>query len=454
MIATDVSILVGDIARGDISDSALTAAKGRLLHAFAVSLSAADLPVAQMAINSVRSGSGDCTVFGVPSKYSPDSAAFVNGTIGHASLREDAGPGGLLEGSHPSTYVIPAAMAIAEHDEVPGLQVLRGVVAGYEAASYIGRLAPRSILRRGFRPLGIMGPLGSAAAVAATLLCPDEVTRRALDIATNMAAGPTQGILEGTMEPYFQAGLGARGGILAVQIAQAGAITSEASLEGDFGLFRTYGGDEMYGLETETDQTGMAVERIATKNFAACLQNQGTIDLIRRTWPRGFRLHDLVAVRIRRPTAGPNGLNSPGVSREAPFANMLQAQMSARFTAAAALLDRAVNVPQFYAECFSDRDVVALATRIELQAVAAADDEVQVDVQLRDGRALTAGPEAPAAYHPTYVDLRQQFLELCAPLLGDVRARTVVQMIDELERAPGIRPLTALLAGTKSTSAK
>ena len=69
---------------------------------------------------------------------------------------------------------------------------------------------------------------------------------------------------------------------------------------------------------------------------------------------------DFCAVRTVRPEAGTNGLNSPGVSRSRPFANMLSAQMSARFTAAAALLGHPVDDPRFFASHHADPGIVAL----------------------------------------------------------------------------------------------
>lgn len=435
---------VGAIARGDITDAAIEAARSRLYHALGVSLRSSSLPAAAVAWEAVQPSAGPCTVIARRHGVSADDAAFVNGVIGHSSLQEDCGPGGLRDGSHPGTYVIPAAMAAAERAGATGRQFLLALIAGYEAVGRIGLVAPPEIVSRRFRPLSVMGPFGAAAAAAAVEGSTDDQIAAALDVAATMAGGTTQGIFDGTMEPYAQAGIAARNGLLAARLGRAGTHTSRASLEGEFGFFQTFGGLVPSAGDLGERSDDYAITGLGTKPFAACLQNQLTIGLIVAGVPGGLPAERVEGVTVRRPHKGTNGLDSPGVSRKPPFANMLSAQMSARFTAAAAVLGQAVDDPAYYHSAFADEDVVAVAERVEL--VPADDDSVTVEIRLAGGAPIVLTHENGLGewLFPSAAEIRARFLLRAEPVLGGESAR-VAELVDKLEDLADLRELTVSL---------
>jgi 2-methylcitrate dehydratase PrpD len=287
-----------------------------------------------------------------------------------------------------------------------------------------------------------MGPFGSAAAVCGVHGWSGQTLASALDIAANMAGGTTEGIFEGAMEPYFQAGLAARNGMLAAQLAHAGASTSVESLEGPFGFFETYGGVPGDGSELSATRQDLGVTRVGSKRYAACLQNQETISLIARDLPYPLEAREIARVVLARPARGTHGLNSPGVSRVPPFGNMLQAQMSARFTAAAALLGRPVEDPRFFQSAFGDPTITDLTERIEL--VPLEDESVRVTVELQDGRLIELRSEGSDTLFPAGDLLRERFLDSVGQLLGE-RAVTLLGIIEDLENVPSLDELMTLI---------
>jgi len=437
--ALQLSCLLTDIGRSELPEAAARAAKNRLLHAFGVSLANSRLPAAEVAWKTMGGSSGPCFVFGRERRIHAPDAAFINGVIGHGSLLEDCGPGGLREGSHPGTFIIPAALAAAESCAASGKTFIAGLVVGYEAVSRIGAAASSSIVQRRFRPVGIMAAFGAAAAAAMIFGAEPEQMAAALSIAANLASGSTQGIFEGTMEPYFQAGFGARNGLLAALLALAGAATTRQALEGEFGFFHTYGGepgklDVMLGPRA---QLGIAV--VGTKRFAACLQNQQTLALIVDGLDAPLTGDAIERVVIRRPQFGTNGLNSPGVSRSAPFDNMLLAQMSARFTAAAAILGKPVDDPVFFSSHHADKDIAELTHRIALEP--ATDDSVVVELHLRNGRKLVLGANKSGVLFPDDDVIRESFLRRAWSVQGG-KASTTAELIDELGALNDVGRLT------------
>lgn len=433
--------VLGEMGRRPLAEQTLTAAKAKLLHACGVSLVSSQLASAQAAWNAVGDGRGDCFVFGQSRRISAGDAAFVNGVIGHSSLLEDCGPGGLRQGSHPGTYIIPAAFAAAQSKGASGRQFLAALVVGYETVSRIGAAAPLSIVARKFRPLGVMGPLGASMAAAVIGEADDRQLTDTLAIAINMSSGTTQGIFEGSMEPYFQAGMGARNGLFAARLGLAGAKTARDALEGEFGFFQTYGGEACNAEILLNRSTKPGIEQVGIKHYAACLQNQNTVALIVDAFEHPVEPETIERVTITRSATGTNGLNSPGVSRHGPFDNMLSAQMSARFTAAAALMGLPADDPMFYERSFADPRIEALTQRIDL--VPAPGDDVEVVVKLRSRQSIRIHSGGRNILFPDYGNVRAKFVQRATPHLG-VKAEKVAALVDKLEILDDIRALTEL----------
>jgi len=443
--ALQLSRLLCDLGKNELPRSAVMAAKNRLLHALGVSLANNSLPAAQVAWKAFGHSKGESFVYGRSHRIAAEDAAFVNGVIGHGSLLEDCGPGGLREGSHPGAVVIPAAIALAEALDASGAELISALVVGYEAVSRIGMAGPARIVQRKFRPLGVMGAFGSAAAAARLLGATANEMSAALTIAANLAGGSTQGIFEGSMEPYFQAAFAARNGILAARLAMAGAVAAGEALEGEFGFFQTYGGEQGVHERLIEPRDRLGIEVVGTKRFAACLQNQETLALIVDGLARPLQAEQIERVVIARPATGTNGLNSPGVSRDGGFPNMLAAQLSARFSAAAALLGKPVENPAYFAENYASKKIENLTRRIYLEPTP--DRPVSVRITLRGEPEFVLDGDMSQVLFPSGEQLQQRFRQRVSPILGQA-TEAAARAISSLETLRSVRSLTAALAPT------
>jgi 2-methylcitrate dehydratase PrpD len=423
--------------------STLRGAKERLLHGLGVALGSAGLPASEVAWRTMRDQAGACRVIGRTTTLTPGAAAFVNAVAAHNSLQEDCGPGGLAEGSHPGTYVLPAGLAAAEQCGASGRDFLRGIIAGYEAVSRIGMAAPDSIVGRGFRPVPVMAPFGAAAAAAVVRGADAGQLAAALSIAANLSSGFGQGILEGTMEPYLHAGFGTRNGMLAADLAVAGAVAARGALDGRYGFFAVYGGAEPDLDALLGDRARAGVNRVGSKRFAACLQNQQTMELALDVIAPRLSMEDALSVTLLRPAKGANGTHSPGVDQLPPYGTMLQAQMAARFTAAAALLGRPVEEVGYFAAAMNDAEAMALAARIELRE--SPDESVSLELRLHEGPVRVFRSSSAAGLFPAPDVLLARFRKRAEAAIGD-RAPLAVALIERMEAIDNVRELTALLA--------
>ena len=419
------------------------AVKDRLMHGLGVALISSRLPAAEIAWQAVHEDRGPCTAVGHPGLLTMAAAAFANAVAAHSSLQEDCGPGGLSEGSHPGTYVLPAALAAAESCNAPGAALVAAIAAGYEAVGRLGEIAPVAIVSRRFRPLGTLGPIGAAAAAGTIFGCDQAQLAAAMSIAANSAAGYGQGFVAGSMEPYLHAGYAARNGLLAAAVARAGGTASPDSFEGPYGFFQTYGGE---GGREAAAPTEHAVVRLGTKRFAACLQNQETLMLILTKLPVPLAADSITSVRLFRPATPNNGTASPGVGTGPPYSTMLQRQMSARFTAAAALLGLPVDDVRYFEGAGDDEAAAAVAGRIEL--ISTGEPAVRVEVGLADGSTLAAGGDMSSLLFPTSDEIRDRFLRRAQPVIG-AGAQLVGDAIDGLDEVGNVATLTSYLRPRK-----
>lgn len=433
--------VVLEIAGSRLPPPAL-AASGRLArHALGAALAGAPLAPARIARAAMPRAPGPCTLIGADAATGEGDAAFANAVAGHAGLLEDSGPGGKREGSHPATYVFPAALAAAEQASASGARFLQALCAGYEAASRVGAVLPAAIFERGFRALPVIGPFGAVAAAGALAGLDAASLAHAFGIAANLSGGLNQGIEDGSMEPFLHPAFAARNGLLAVRLAAAGCTASPRSLEGARGLFATLGGTGGCPLDARVDLADLAVGRVGLKRYATCLYNQGSLDLVRRALPGGLPPASIARAVLRRPANGINGLHAPGVAAPPPYDTPLARQMSARFTLAAALAGRPVDDPAWYARDDADTEVAALAERVSIEP--AGDPGVAVDIDLRDGTRRSLANAEIQVLEFSEEGAAELFAAHARRALGE-RAAAAIELAAALPDLPSLAPLMAL----------
>jgi 2-methylcitrate dehydratase PrpD len=92
---------------------------------------------------------GACTAIGHPGDFNAYDAALVNGTAAHGEDYDDTFEGGPI---HSGAVVVPAVLALAERERLPGAAALRGIVIGAELMCRLSLVAPKAIHKAGFHP--------------------------------------------------------------------------------------------------------------------------------------------------------------------------------------------------------------------------------------------------------------------------------------------------------------
>ena len=198
--------------------------KHHILDTLGAMVSGSRLKPGEMAIAYVRAQGGvpESSVIGTNIKTSAVNAALANGMCGHADETDDVE---LITKTHPGCSSVAAALAMAEREGRSGMEFLRAVVLGYDVCCrFLMALGP-DLVRGTHRSAEGVGSTFSAAGAAASLARLDEAGMR---YALSYAAQQVSGLWSWTqdnehVEKAFDfAGMGARNGVTAATMVQAG----------------------------------------------------------------------------------------------------------------------------------------------------------------------------------------------------------------------------------------
>ena len=347
---------------------------------------------------------GPASTIGYAHGMAAEPAAFVNGVAIHSILYEDFT---LHSSDHPGATVCSAALAAAESLGSSREALLTAIIAGYEAQLLLGYLAP-DMIRRGFRSMAVLGTIGSAAAVASLAGLDKDRFATALALAANASAGLMQAWAHGTDEPFLHAGSAAAAGMVAARLAGAGARGAPTTFNGKNGFFQAYAGvgnAKLPGPGAEWQIMSM----IACKPYPTSGAKTTGIDTAIAAVKAGISAKSIARVQAYLPEVA---VVPPGANRPGPFDNVTQAQDSAQFCVAAALLGRNMKDLTTYFKNFADPEVNDLTQRIEL--IAEAERKLgRLVIHLKDGTVREFEVDHRSEQNPTVASMRAK-LELLA----------------------------------------
>ena len=428
------------IGINDLSPADIEAAKGRVLDTLSCAVAGSDLPVARAVLGVVKEFPGKCTVVGHRGGIAMLDAALANAVMAHSTSQDD-----LMAGiAHPGSVIVPSALAVAEHENASGAEVLTAVVLGYDM---VGRLlrATGGVANPAFRPGTVFTAFGAAAAAGKLMKLNENELANALGYAASLTPGmPNEGWWGGTMEPMLEMGVTSRTGIMSALFARAGATVSPYTLEGRHGFFRCWSGS---GGNPEEITKGLgeqfAISRTFIKPFATCGANQVPVQIASTLSAYKLKSADIVKVveRLR-----PGASDYAGLDHRGPFISHPQALMSMQFCAAAAILGRPLDTPEFITRYYDDAEVGELAAKVELVSEAGR-SLPGFEIRTKDGRVLTAEVSAfdRSIHVPTICGMQNKFRLLGQTCVGKNEIEEIIESVMHLEEAEDIRKLTANL---------
>jgi 2-methylcitrate dehydratase PrpD len=277
---------------------------------------------------------------------------------------------------------------------------------------------------------------------------------RAIEIAGTMASGSLEYLSDGAWTKRLNAGWASQVGITAAELAGAGFTGPATALEGRLGALHAYTDAPHAKLLTDGLGDGYQISRVAIKPYACCRYNHGLIDGALRLRAE----HDIDPSTIRRIrlgvlSAGTLLVADPIEQKRSPR-NPVDAQFSAPFATAVALVHGAAGAPQYVQEVLDDPRIRALMAITDCYTAPRLDAEypgrwpAEVEIELADGGVhrthvahALGEPENPLSGEA----LARKFRELVGDLLPAARTRELASQVVGLELLPSVRPIADTL---------
>jgi 2-methylcitrate dehydratase PrpD len=357
-------------------------------------------------------------------KAPPRLAALINGTAAHTVEVDDIFRDGIY---HPGAPTIAAGLAVIQPE-----RALRAVTVGYEISTRIAAAMGKAHYKH-WHNTGTIGCFGAAAAAAEALGLNRSQFAHALATVTTFAAGLQQAFRMDSMSKPLHAGRAAEAGVSAALMAREG-VTGSLDVMAGFGA--AMGDDPNWERGLATLGKDFHITRMTFKNHACCGHTFAAIDgalELKRSMKLEPRDIDKVEVATYRAGLEVAHYEQPRTPAEARF--------SLKYVVASALAHGSVRLAAFEESRMSDRATRALMDKIsvsldpELEAAFPAKRAARVAIRAAGRReewlqpTRKGDPDMPL----TDQEVQSKFEELVFPVLGEERARALLERLWRLE---------------------
>jgi 2-methylcitrate dehydratase PrpD len=388
---------------------------------------------------------GKATVLGTDMRSHPTWSSLANGISGHTVDFDDVSQP--MYG-HPTTAVLPAALALGESLNIGGSDLLKSYIIGLEVAVKLSYAMNPAHYEHGWHSTCTLGSLGSTAAAAKLLGLKGPQLRAALALGASQAGGLQQNF--GTMIKPFHAGRAAQNGVLAAILAQKGWTGEQNILESPLGFFHIFCGEGRFDGQKSVDMLGSPFDieqpGIILKKFPSCAFSHPVIDaalLIARDPQYEPAATERVEGHI-------HALADQILIHRNPQTG-LGAKFSLEACIALALVDGKVSTKSFTDDRVSSNAVQEMMARVKRKVVPGAQKGPEafgpatVTVFLNGGRKLEArvemsrgNPENPMSQK----EIQDKYLDCCSGILTERSIDRSLSLLADLDNLESIGELT------------
>ena len=420
-------------------------AKLHLVDTFAAMISGTKLLPGKKGISYVKSlgGRKEAGVVGTKFVTSVLNAAMANGMCAHADETDDTHPPSI---THPGCSVVPAALAIAERDSLPGLKVLRAIVLGYDICARLGlSLRPMPFMRSGHHTCAFGQVFGAAAASGYLLNLNALQTRYLLSYTAQNASGLyTMFRDEDHIEKsYAMGGMPAQNGLSSALMVKHGFTGVEDVFSGQRDFFYTFSPDGEKQDLIRALGKDYEILRAAIKFWPVGGPVQGPVDVLNRM----ILKHNLVSDKIKKISVRiPEQELETVNNREMP-------DISLQHLMAVMILDGRLTFASSHDMArMKDPKVLAFRRRIEAIGDPALTDKQRrwrgiIKIELKDGKVLedqTMAAKGSFENPLTEQDENEKATDLIGPILGKRKTSDLLKALwkfDQLKNVASLREL-------------
>ncbi len=422
-----------------LPDNVLADAKHRILDTVAAMVSGSALTPGVMATRFIRSQGGvaEASILASNIRTSAINAALINGMLAHSDESDDFEP---ITKAHPGSATVPAALAMAEKEHRGGAELIRAVALGYDVGCrFLMAVGPdhvRGTHRGAEAYFATLGAMASAASLARF----DETGMR---YAISYAAQQTSGLWSWVddhdhIEKSFDfSGMGARNGVTAAVMVQAGFTGVRDVLDGTHNLLRALSNEpKPEAMVTELGSRYFITES-GIKTFTVGYPNQSPLDaLLKLRREHNLSPANVDTILVRLPE------DAVRIVSGSPMPDV-----NCQYLMATALVDGGVSFAHAHSrEHMSEAQIRALMERVKVIGDARLNDPAAprggiVEVTLKDGRTLSKHTRFPPGTKENPLDteaVNAKARDLMGPVLGVERSEAAIRQFNALERVEDV----------------
>ncbi|WP_223191181.1 MmgE/PrpD family protein [Paraburkholderia panacisoli] len=452
LFAADSVDVTGQLARYMVSarsnplpDPVVLACKHRILDTFGAMVSGSRMKPGTMAVNYVRGLGGEpqASVVGAPFRTTAINAALANAMCAHSDETDDFEP---VTKAHPGSSVVPAALALAEREGSSGEALIRAVTLGYDmACRLLMALGPdlvRGTHRSAEGTASTFGALGAAASLAQL----DELRMRyAISYSAQQVSGLWSWVKDKDhIEKAFDfAGMGARNGVTAVDMVQAGLTGVYDVLDGTNNLFIALSTSPKPQAMLDGLGSRFYVTETAIKTYSVGYPIQSPLDaLLTLRKQYGLTPDNVRSIVVKIPT------DAEGIVGDSAMPDV-----NCQHLVALALVKGAVSFADSHdVALMHDPRIVAQRAKVTVTPDAALMDPAAprgaiVEVTLTDGRKVDHFTKFPPGTKENPLNteaVNAKARDLMAPVLGARKTDQLIDRINTLESVDNVRQLRPL----------
>jgi len=240
-ISRQLAKFVSELSYEDLPPPVVDKAKALILQGLVSGLAGSQWPGPRRTIRMLKQeetvARGGSTILVDGARVTKAAAALANSEQVSAAGKQDS----YRMLVHPSSTILPGALAVIEEYKSTGKEFITAIVAAYEVMLRLSKDFVPAVAARGFHPGPIFGIFGGAVAAGKLMGLNEDQMNSAIAMCADMAGGNLEGGMHGG-RGIHQNGM-ARNAILAVLMAKNGVKGGETVLEGNAGFYHAYTGN-------------------------------------------------------------------------------------------------------------------------------------------------------------------------------------------------------------------
>ena len=378
-------------------------------------------------------------------------AAQANGAMARAYEIDDVSDTVPL---HPSAYIIPACLAVAERQgSVNGKEFITAAALGHDLIIRLAHSITISPILSGrynlFEVFAITGSAGKLMKMNETQLLNAE------GIVFSQIGGDLKAMRDGVMTAYIQQGTKSKSAIEAVLMAAKGITGTRDVLEGQHGYYSCYEPDhDTAPLYAQLGKTFGGAE-LGIKLHTACRCCHQAIDLAKTARSKGLSANNIDHIRVKVNDQTYGLVCDPPEQKKKPQ-TPTDAMFSIPFTVAAAIIKGKVFFDEVSEQAIRDSAILQLAEKVTTILDPERQSELSVgsvvmEIETVSGETVVLSSEFPSGNpkNPATMEDCIQKLKICVansakPFPPDQVDR-IVEVVSNLEQLENVNQLYDLL---------